>query len=96
MTPQIIVGIGAFICGAVCAITATLVVFEMVARVNEKPPEELQFSPLWWYPSKYSRLFAEYGRLYPSGTHLRRFGLLAVLLFACFLVCVWGLGFFSQ
>ena len=78
-----------------CAITATLVIFDMVERVNEKLPEERQFSPLWWYPSKYSRLFAEYARLYPSGTHLRRFRLLAVLLFACFF-CVWGLGFFSR
>ena len=96
MTTHVIVGTVGFICGLLCAITATLVVFEMVGRVNEKLPEERQFSPLWWSPSKYSRLFAEYRRLYPSGTDLRRFGFLAALLFACLLVCVWGLGFFSQ
>jgi hypothetical protein len=66
MTAHVIVGIVAFICGIVCAITATLVVFEMVARVKEKLPEERQFSPLWWYPSKYSRLFAAYGKLIAS------------------------------
>jgi hypothetical protein len=55
MATHVIVGIVAFICGVVCAITTTVVVFEMIARVNEQLPEERQFSPLWWYPSKYSR-----------------------------------------
>lgn len=61
MTTHIIVEIGAFMCGVVCAITATLVVFEMVDRVNEKLPEDRQLSPLWWYPSKYSRLVPNTG-----------------------------------
>jgi hypothetical protein len=44
MTTQVIAV--AFICGLACAITANLVVFEMVARVNEKLPEERGLSAL--------------------------------------------------
>lgn len=93
MTVHGIVGIAAFVCGVVCAVTGSVVVFEIVDRVNEKLPEERQFSHLWWYWSKYQRLFSEYRRLYPDGGLLRRFRMLAVLLFACFVVSAWGLGF---
>jgi len=96
MAAHVIIGISAFICGVVCAIASSFVVFHMVDKVNEGLPEERQFSQIWWYWSKYERLFAEYKRLYPDGGLLRRFRILAVLLFACFLVCVWGLGFFSR
>jgi hypothetical protein len=96
MTPHIIVGIIAFVCGVLCAINGTILVFEMVDRVNDKLPEEQQFSPLWWYPSKYGRLFAEYKRLYPDGGLARRCRLLGVLLFAFIFAAAWGLGFFSR
>ena len=75
MTTHIIVGIIAFVCGVLCAISGTLLVFEMVDSVNDKLPEEQQFSPLWWYPSKYGRLFTEYKRLYPDGRLAKRFRL---------------------
>jgi hypothetical protein len=46
-----VIGICAFICGMVCAITSTFVVFRMVDNVNAKLPEERQFSHAWWYTS---------------------------------------------
>ena|SRR5215469_9252207 len=88
-------GKAAFVCGVACAITSSVVISEMVDRVNEKLPQERQFSHLWWYWEKYQRLFSEYRRLYPDGGLPRRFRILAVLLFACFVVSAWGLGFFS-
>lgn len=96
MSAHVIIGIAAFICCVACAITSSFVVFQMVDKVNDKLPEERQFSVIWWYWSKYKRLFAEYKRLYPDGSLLRRFRILEVLLFACFLVCAWGLGFLSR
>jgi hypothetical protein len=96
MTAHAIVGIIAFVCGVVSAISSSFVVFQMVDKVNDKLPEERRFSYIWWYLSKHQRLFAEYKRLYPDGGLLRRFRILAVLLVACFLVTVWGLGFFSR
>jgi hypothetical protein len=95
MTFHAVVGIVAFVCGVGCAITSSVVVSEMVDRVNEKLPEERHFSHLWWYWEKYQRLFLEYRRLYPDGGLLRRFRILAVVLFASFVVSAWGLGFFS-
>jgi hypothetical protein len=92
MSARLIVGILALVCGSVCAMTASLTAFRMVDTVNEKLPEERQFAQLGWYWSKYQRLFAEYKRLYPDGTLLRRFYILASLMFACFFMCAWGLG----
>ena len=85
----------AFVCSVVCAITGTVVVFEMVDRVNDRLPEDRQFSHLGWYPSKYKRLLVEYARLYPDGGLARRWRLLVVLLFAFGFVSAWGLGIFS-
>jgi hypothetical protein len=96
MTAHGIIGITAFICGVVCAITGSFVAFQMVDKVNDKLPEECQFSPIWWYWSKYQRLFAEYKKLYPDGRLLRRFRILGVLAFAYLLASAWGLGFFSR
>jgi len=39
-----VIGICTFICGMVCAITSTFVVFRIVDNVNAKLPEERQFS----------------------------------------------------
>jgi hypothetical protein len=89
--PHVIVGIIAFVCGVACAIASSFVVFEMVDRVNDKLSEEQQFSHIWWYWSKYQRLFAEYKRLYPNGRLRRRLRIMSVLLFACFVICAWGL-----
>ena len=96
MTTHVIVGIVAFVCGVVCAITGTVVVFEMVDRVNERLPEERQFSPLWWHLPKLLRVLTEYKRIYPDGILARRFRVLTVLLFAFLFVTAWGLGFFSR
>ena len=96
LTTHIIVGIMAFICGVACAITASVVAFKMVDRVNEKLPEEQQLSPLWWHLPKLLRLLTEYKRIYPDEGLARRFRVLTVLLFAFFLVAAWGLGFFSR
>jgi len=93
-TDYVIIGTTAFICALVFAITSSLTVFQMVDEVNDKLPEERKFSHLWWYWSKYERLFAEYRRLYPDVGLLRRFRVLTALLFVCFLVSAWGLGFF--
>jgi hypothetical protein len=95
MPPHFVIGIAAFVIAVVCAITSTFVVFQMVDRVNERLPEERQFSHLGWYWSKYGGLFAEYKRLYPEGSLPRRFRILAVALFVCFFVCAWGLGIFA-
>ena len=96
MTAHIIVGISAFLCGVVCAIASSFVVFQMVDKVNARLPEEHQFSHFWWYWSKYQRLFAEYKRLYPDGGLGKRFCILGVLLFVSFIATAWGLGFFSR
>lgn len=96
MTSHVIVGILAFVCGLACAITGTLVVFEMVDRVNERLPEDRQFSHLWWYPSKQKQLLIEYERLYPNGRLARKWRVLTVLLFAFGLVFAWGIGIFSR
>ena len=90
MTTHVIVGIVAFVCGLVCAITGTLVVFEMVNGVNEKLPEDQQFSHLWWYPSKQKQLLLEYERLYPDGGLARRWRVLIILVFAFGFVSAWG------
>jgi hypothetical protein len=95
MPPHFVIGIAAFVSGVLCAIGSTFAVFQMVDRVNERLPEERQFSHLGWYLSKYGRLFGEYKRLYPEGSLLQRFRILAVVLFVCFFVCVWGLGIFA-
>jgi hypothetical protein len=94
MPPHLVIGVVAFVSGVLCAITSTFVVFQMVDRVNDKLPEDRQFSHLGWYWSKYGRLFAEYKRLYPEGTLLQRFRILAAVLFVCFFVSAWGLGIF--
>jgi hypothetical protein len=96
MSAHLVVGIVAFVCGVACAIASSLVCSEMVDRVNDKLPEESQFSRLWWYWSKYQRLYAEYKRLYPDGDPLRAIRLLQVLGFASFVVLAWGLGLFSR
>lgn len=72
--------------GVVCAIASSFVVFEMVDRVNDKLSEERQFLHIWWYWSKYQRLFAEYKRLYPDGGLYRRLRTLWVLSSVCFLI----------
>jgi hypothetical protein len=96
VTTHVIVGIVAFICCLVCAITGALVVFEMVDRVNERLPEDRQFSHVWWYASKQKRLLIEYERLYPDGGLARRWRMLVVLLFAFGFVSAWGMGIFSR
>jgi hypothetical protein len=96
MSAHIFVGAFALVCGSVCAMTSSFTVFHMVDKVNERLPEERQFAHLGWYWSKYERLFAEYKRLYPDGSLLRRFRVLAVLVFVCFFICAWGFGIFSR
>jgi hypothetical protein len=95
-TAKLVVGIIGFVCGVACGIASSLVCSEMVDRVNDKMPEESQFSHLWWYWSKYERLYAEYKRLYPDGGLLRIIRVLQVLGFASFVVLAWGLGLFSR
>jgi hypothetical protein len=95
ITAHLVAGIIAFVCGVACAIASSLVCSEMVDRVNDKLPEESQFSHLWWYWSKYQRLYAEYKRLYPDGGLLRTIRVLQVLGVASF-VLAWGLGLFSR
>jgi hypothetical protein len=96
MTGHLVVGIIAFVCVVACAIASSLVCSEMVNRVNDKLPEESQFSRLWWYWSKYQRLYAEYKRLYPDGGLVRTIRVLQILGFASFVVLAWGLGLFSR
>jgi hypothetical protein len=96
MTAHGVIAITAFICGVACAIASSFVVSQMVDKVNDKLPEERQFSHTWWYWSKYQRLFADYKKVYPNGPLLRTLRIMGVLVFVCFLATVWGLGFFSR
>lgn len=96
MTTHVIVGIVAFICSVLCAITGTVVGFEMVDKVNERLPENRQFSHLWWHLSKLKQLLVEYERLYPNGALARRWRIAVALLFAFGFVAAWGLGIFSR
>ena len=88
---HLIAGIIGFVCGVACAMAASLVCFEMVDRVNDRLPEESQFSHLWYW-SKYRRFYTEYKRLYPNGGLLRTIRVLQVLGFASFIVMTWGMG----
>ena len=95
MPHYFVIGVVAFVSAMLCAIASTSVVFKMADKVNDKLPDERQFSHLGWYWSKYGRLFAEYKRLYPEGSLLRKFRILTVVLFVCFFVSAWGLGIFA-
>jgi len=90
MSFRIILGVAALACAAICAIASSFVTFEMADRVNERLPESQQFSLIWWYCSKYWRLLRAYKNLYPDGPLLKMFWVLAALMFACLLVCIWA------
>ena len=96
MKTRVIFAVAALACVSVCGLVASLTIFEMVDKVNDMLPKGEQFAPLGWYFSKYQRLNREYKRLYPAGRLLLRVRVLTVLMFACLLICAWGLGFFSR
>ena len=95
MTTRFIVGIVALGCVSVCGLVATIANFEMMEMVNEKLPKGEQFAVLGWYFSKRQRLHREYERLFPDGHLLLRVRVATALMFACLLICAWGLGFFA-
>ena len=87
---HVIVGMVAFVCGVVCAMTSNFTLLQIVDRVNERLPQERQFEFFIWYWSKYQRLFAEYKRLYPDGGLLGKFLISTALVPACFFIGIWG------
>jgi hypothetical protein len=48
MTPRMIVGIVALVCGSVSALLATFTNFEIIDKVNEKLPDSEKFDLLGW------------------------------------------------
>jgi hypothetical protein len=96
MAIRTIIGIVAFVCGIVCAMTSGFVTWEMMDKVNEKLPPEQRFSALWWYAEKYSRLRREYRRLYPGGRLFVKTRILAAGMILCFVIAAWTLGFFRH
>jgi hypothetical protein len=96
MAARVIVGILALACGSICGLVSGSAYSEMTDKVNERLPKEQQFAELWWYASKYQRLHREYKRLYPEGRLLLRVRVLTVAMFACWLICAWGIGLFAK
>ena len=87
------VGIVTLVCGVICAVTTTLLTFAIIDQVNDKLPEGEKLAWLGRSPFKYRRLSQEYKRLYPNGRRLLIANVLTVVMFACFLVGAWGIGF---
>ena len=74
------------LCVGAFGLVSTINQFAIVEAVNAKLPADEQFNPLWWGPSKSSRLRREYRRLYPEGKLLRRQNVLAAGMFVCTLL----------
>jgi len=85
-TARVIIGFIAFVCGTVCAIASTFVLYDMLDLVNEKLPKERQFGYLGWYWGKYLRLFENYKKFYPEGQLHRTCLKLAVTMLICLVV----------
>lgn len=60
-------------------IAANICVFAMVEDVNKLLPGEKQYSPMWWYAGKLSRLRGDYRRLHPQG-NLSRYMIAAIVI----------------
>lgn len=60
-------------------IAANVCVFAMVEDINKLLPAEKQYSPMWWYPGKLSRLRGDYRRLHPQGS-LSRYMIAAIVI----------------
>ena len=70
----------------------TLNAWAMVDAVNAAMPDAERFQPLGWWAGKTFRLHAQYRRLYPSGTLLRREGIYCAALVACLTLATTLLG----
>jgi len=88
---RFIIGVAALACATICAIGSSFVTFEMVDRVNERLPENRQFSPMWWNWSKYRRLWRAYKELYPNGPLLKKFWALAAVMIVCLVFLAIGI-----
>ena len=61
-------GVVALMAGAIgLSIGGHLVVSAMIEAVNRRLPEDQQFSYLWSYPGKFSKIKDHYKRFYPKG-----------------------------
>jgi len=87
MFPGLVIGVAAFVCGMISAMTRTVVVFQKVDKVNERLPEERQFSHLWWlWPAKNCvrcrnrKLKDPFGVLRPEFIHVTMLGVPRILL----------------
>ena len=96
MTARIIVGIIALACAVVCGILGSFLNFQIIARVNDKLPEEERFEWFGWNLIKYQKLNREYRKFYPDERLPFRLRVLTILLFVSMLVCAWGFGFFAR
>lgn len=91
MTALVIIGALALAGVSTSGLVAALAHLDMVARVNERLPVEQRFATLGWYPTKTWRLWAEYRRLFPNGTLLRRSFIAGAVGVACLAVVWWCL-----
>jgi hypothetical protein len=92
MTLRLAFAFALLLCVGAFGLASTINQFAIVEAVNAKLPEREQFDPLWWGPSKTSRLRREYRRLYPEGKLLRRQSVLAAAMFVCILLAALVLG----
>jgi hypothetical protein len=70
--------------------------FEMVAKVNDKLPDNEKLSQLGWYFPKTQEVRLKYRTLYPDGRLLSRVRILTAIMFVCLFIAAWGFGVFAK
>jgi hypothetical protein len=96
MSARLVVGLVASLLVAVSCIASSLIMSEILERVNRRLPEDSHISPLGWYLTKTLYVLREYRRYYPYGNLVRALWLTAGLAFSSLLLCAWAVGFFSR
>lgn len=74
-------------------IAGTITFAAIIEAVNEKLPKEKQFGVLEWYLTKSVRLFSEYRHFHPTGSLLRRAGVIGAAMLLCLLLAAALIGF---
>jgi len=83
----------ALACATVFNIWLGIVTWEMVDKVNERLPQDQQFSHFGWSWAKYRRLDVAYAAYYPDGQRRQRSR--KVFLIACLFMIVCAFALFS-
>jgi hypothetical protein len=91
MIARLVIGLAAWICGVVCAITSGGLHLSAVERVNERLPADKAIEPLGWHVDKYWLLRHEYRRLYPDGKLLRKSKKFQIACLVSFVIGAWAL-----